>query len=173
MKDNKLNDLSDVLKSSEFKSWCEKSTHTVFESLFNTGLTVGATPLKAEAESTEISAVIAFMGTDIEATLQLSCSKQTIIQLVEKNYTGEFTETQSILFLGEAVNVIFGMLKEKLNLFGLYYEKCLPVVISGQNHLILNLSNGQIFSESFVTPYGVINLKAGLNNKAVFRKNVA
>lgn len=173
MEENKSHELNDVLASVEFKDWCKKSTQAVFENLFNENLAPNDPAVKLDSRSNEISAVIAFMGTKIEATLQLSCSRQTIIKLVEKNYGTDFTETQSFFFLGEAVNVVFGMLKEKLNLFGLYYEKCLPVVVAGQDHLILNLSSGEILSQNYMTPFGVICLRVGLNSRAVFSKNAA
>ncbi len=168
MSEPKKQRLNEIVATHDFNVKCRESVNEVFESLFM--LKASESPLDSEKINTEISAVVAFMNDDVEAIMQLTCSKQTIVKSVTNQYEDSFSETQSVFFLGEAVNIIFGMLKENLNLYGLYYDKCLPIVISGQDHLVLNLNNAEILNQTFKTDFGVYNLKIGLNKKNVFSK---
>lgn len=168
MSEQKKQNLNEIVVTVDFKNKCRESVNEVFESLFM--LKTSEPAPDSDKPKTEISAVVAFMNNDVEAIMQLTCSKQTIVNSVTSQYADSFSETQSVFFLGEAVNIIFGMLKENLNLYGLYYDKCLPIVISGQDHLVLNLNNAEILSQSFQTDFGVYNLKIGLNQKNVFSK---
>lgn len=164
--------LKDVVNSHEFKKWCESNTNEVFQSLFNTDLK-SHTPNPKHNSNQEVSAVVAFMNEEVEAVLQLSCSRDTIVALVKHHYDDSFSETQSAFFLGEAVSIVFGMLKEKLNIFGLFYDKCLPLVISGQDHLILNLNDSKLLIQHYSTQFGDITLKIGLNEKKIWSKAAA
>ncbi len=168
MSEQKKQKLDDVVATNVFNIRCRESVNEVFESLFMLKSTEAT--LDLQKVNTEISAVVAFMNDDVEAIMQLTCSKQTIVKSVRHNYADSFSEAQSVFFLGEAVNIIFGMLKENLNLYGLYYDKCLPIVISGQDHLVLNLNNADILNQTFKTDFGVYNLRIGLNKKNVFSK---
>ncbi len=168
MPEQKKKKLDDVVATNVFNIKCRESVNEVFESLFM--LKASEATLDSQMVNTEISAVVAFMNDEVEAIMQLTCSKQTIVKSVRNQYANNFSETQSVFFLGEAVNIIFGMLKENLNLYGLYYDKCLPIVISGQDHLVLNLNNAEILNQTFKTDFGVYNLKIGLNKKNVFSK---
>ena len=168
MSEQKKQNLNDIVATPDFNIKCRQSVQEVFDSLFM--LKTSEAPTDSDKVNTEISAVVAFMNDEVEAIMQLTCSKQTIVKSVVNQYADSFSETQSVFFLGEAVNIIFGMLKENLNLYGLYYDKCLPIVISGQDHLVLNLNNAEILNQTYKTDFGVYNLKIGLNKKNVFSK---
>lgn len=161
--------LVEVVKSSEFKTWCNESLKEVFDSLF--AVDIALIPIEKDAMiDFEISGIVAFMTDDIEAILQLSCSQLTIFNL-SKSLSGDPIQDQNtFLCVGEAVNIVFGMLKEKMNFYDLNYEKCLPLVILGQNHVILNLNKSEAFNNTYRTPYGLFNLKVGFSKKFAFSK---
>lgn len=161
--------LSKLVKSSEFANWCQSAVVEVFESLFFVEADVQAVQL-TDYTAFEVSAVVAFMSDEIEAIMQLSCSRTTIYNL-STSLTGDpMHDERNILCLGEAINIVFGMLKENLNAYNLEYEKCLPIVIFGQNHIILNLNKTEAYNTVYKTPYGLFNLKVGFNQKSASTK---
>lgn len=164
-----IKSLKDIARSIEFAGWCNSAIQEVFESLFEINQSV--IPLENQnSQDLEISGVVAFLKDDIEALLQLSCSQDTMKNLVKATTDQSINFEQKILCIGEAVNIIFGILKEKMNSYDHNYEKCLPLVIVGHNHIILNLNRSDAFKMAYQTPFGIFNLKVGVGSKAIFKK---
>lgn len=153
-----------LVQSTDFEKWCHKAVDDTFKSLF----AIDTQQKKTSATNDlnlDVSGIVAFVSEEIEAILQISCSSNTIHSLTKRIFADtEFNEKQ-ILCLGEVVNIIFGILKENLNHYNLFYEKCLPIVVVGQNHLVLNLNKNDAFTSDYLTEIGLFNLKVSFNQK--------
>ena len=161
--------LTEVVKSKEFLNWCNEGMYTVFRDMFNIELKFESNNSITSHDS-EISAVVAFMNSDIEAILQVSCARETVRQFAKILHGNNDPETTDFVFLGEVVNIVFGYLKEKMNLYDLYYDKCLPIVVIGQDHIILNLSKSDSITRNYSSPAGLFNLRIGFNQKKIIAK---
>jgi CheY-specific phosphatase CheX len=163
--------LSEIVSSADFELWCNEAMNGVFHDMFE----VEIKPEKADSppptvHEQEVSAVVAFMNSDIEAVLQVSCSRSTVKKFAQLMNGGTEPEITDYVFLGEIVNIVFGILKDKMNLFDLYYDKCLPIVVIGQDHIILNLNKSEAFSRNYASDVGLFNLKIGFNKKKILSK---
>ena len=97
------------------------------------------------SERYEISGIIAFIQDSVEGTLAIRFRQDSVLNLLSRVYGETLTSVDSRVIGGvaELANVIHGIAKEDLNLQGFHYQMCLPVVIIGDNHAVVNALSGQ------------------------------
>lgn len=100
---------------------------------------------KNVSERFEISGIIAFIQESVEGTLAVRFHQDSVLRLLSRVYGEELSTVDNRVIGGvaELVNVIHGIAKEDLNLQGFHYQMCLPVVIIGENHAVVNALSGQ------------------------------
>ncbi|MEY4615670.1 MAG: hypothetical protein RJB66_630 [Pseudomonadota bacterium] len=93
----------------------------------------------------EISGIIAFIQDKVEGTLAIRFRQESVLRLLSRVYGDELSVVDNRVIGGvaELANVIHGIAKEDLNLQGYHYQMCLPVVIIGENHVVVNALSGQ------------------------------
>ena len=115
---------------------------------------MGITPKLKNSEMTlltplsdryDISGIISFIQDSIEGSLALRFRLNSALKLMSRIYGEEITSVDNRVIGGvaEFANVIHGIIKDQLNQIGHHYQMCLPVVVIGDNHSVVNALSGE------------------------------
>jgi CheY-specific phosphatase CheX len=122
----------------------------------------------------DISGAVVFLQGQIEATLYLRVSKETLFKLLGPLYGKEISEVNASVVggMGEITNAIYGLAKVDLNQNGNEYEMALPIVIIGQSHsTMMELSDVRLLIEdNLAGEDAVVELILGKTNSSIQQK---
>jgi chemotaxis protein CheX len=104
----------------------------------------------------DVSGIVAMAQDTTDSTLILSFEKSAILTMMSNLYGKPFTAIDGSVRqgVGELSNIIYGMLKKELNANGYDFKLAIPNVVSGDQHMILQIPDSMTLVVPFVIPNG-------------------
>ncbi len=140
----------------------------VIETMAMTKVTPGKPEVK-KGKTTwgAVTGIIGMASQKVKGCLLVSFEEQTIVTITNRMLCEEFSEVNSEIMdaVGELTNMICGVSKQTLDELGFSFDMASPVIISGKNIEIHQISNGPTITIPFETDAGRFVVEANLQDR--------
>jgi len=144
-----------------------EATLHVLSSIAFTKATAGKPYLKKDAIAKgDISGVVGLSG-EARGTLSVSFSKTSILSIVSKMFGEPIEDINDEVrdAVGEILNIVSGLARQKLETKGRVLKGAIPTVITGENHSITHIPKQPIIAIPFATENGHFTIEVCLEDK--------
>ena len=141
------------------------ATKNVIETMAFTKLDMGKLSLKTNNLSWgAVTGVMGLASETLSGNMLVSFDEASIIEIVNKMLYESFTQINKEVIdaVGEITNMITGGAKRELNEKGFFFDMAVPVVVTGQNIEITQMSKGPTIVVPFSTEKGQFVVEANL-----------
>lgn len=145
-----------------------ESTVNVLKTMAQTEPTPGKAYIKKDALTWGVvTGVIGMAGNNVSGNMVISFDKPCILDIVSKMLMEQFSELSPDVVdaVGEITNMISGGTKAALSIKGLAFEMASPMMLTGQNVELKQLSKNPILVVPFETNAGKFVVEANLSVK--------
>lgn len=141
-----------------------KATMNVLGKMASVTATAGKPYLKKDsAAKGDVTGVIGVTG-EANGTISVTFDTGSILKIVSKMFDEEMTELNDEVAdaVGELTNMISGQARRELEEKGKIFHAAIPSVITGENHLIIHITNGPKIAIPFTTEGGSFTIEVCL-----------
>ena len=144
------------------------ATVNVLSTMTSTNPQAGAPTVTAHTTAFGVvTGLIGLAGEEVTGNLLISFDQESILAIVNRMLMDKFdTLNHEVLdAVGEITNMICGGAKRELSENGISCDMASPMVITGQNLTVQQMSNSEVLSIPFSTPEGKFVVETNLGSK--------